>query len=482
MKTMLTSLPNEVLLLVFRHLQLRNLIDKNDYERPRESLKSLDRYEDGLRNLSSVCLTCSLFRDLAQPLLYSHHVRPDSWRMASAWTKQQSFMWTLVNRQDLAKAVTALYIEPWACQPWVEKRRLEQFVPDADLRGKMAKKFSNSPFVQDLLGDLSAGSEDAEVAFLLAVTTRVSELFLDLYRYDHSPDNRPYLQRFMREPISAGGAAPGFMFLKSVTLHGGRENGGFPLETCSAFFLLPSLEEFNLIQVADKEGNADGWLCGSGTSAVRKLGFHNCCLHPDMIKAIIDSCMGLADMTLDINDEKLWGPPLTWSRVFHAFDSQRSSLRSLTLASRCTERSRSEYLLPYYSNQHPPFQDEVLNESDFPPLKDYIALRSLRIDASVLFGRNIGVDHEVVLATTAILPPSLVNLELDQVSYAKDVLELVFYVRHGLETLPNLRRIRVNLLEMEPMVDEHRLMVLRDWTALSCELSSNGVDFYGPGM
>lgn len=165
----------------------------------------------GLRALARVCRTCKKLRDLAEPVLYHNYSKPaitnvqvthldlddgddhaDPERAGSVNNIQPNlslrrFIRTLIERPDLAAHVECISLRQWetidtlafsglkTCPRPAEEARVYYMTVSRLLSCSMSQSW-----VTAWLYALSESIEDAEIAFLLALTPNVEQLELDV--------------------------------------------------------------------------------------------------------------------------------------------------------------------------------------------------------------------------------------------------------------------------------------------------------------
>lgn len=165
----------------------------------------------GLRALASVCRTCKMLRDLAEPVLYHNYSKPaitntqvthldvdngddhaDPERAESVNHIQPNLslrrlIRTLIERPDLAARVKCISLGQWETVDSLAFSGLKTHPRPAEEARRYYMTLSrlllcsmSQPWATAWLYALSEGIEDAEIALLLALTPNVEQLELEI--------------------------------------------------------------------------------------------------------------------------------------------------------------------------------------------------------------------------------------------------------------------------------------------------------------
>ncbi|GAB7350542.1 hypothetical protein MBLNU459_g1125t1 [Dothideomycetes sp. NU459] len=463
---MLLSLPDEVLLLVLRHLSLWT---HADVEIVKWSLGP--RMLDNWQALARVCRTCTRLRAIAEPLLYRTYVKPpnalkpdrlgpeiienSNLRLHRANRHLRCFLRTLIERPDLARLVRFMTLGEWDTAWSLRKAGAFTELPDQDLvhSYRLATKeiWLRKPWAVKWVSYLACGIEDAEVALLLSLTTNLTELDIALPNFYEKRGHELFYRRIFEDALGedAGGhSQTAFKQLRRIhTVLWQPTNPpayGFPLYPVSEMIRLPSLESFAAYG-AFESGYAFQWTVKPRTLPLTSLDLGGCGLSASALATLIASCACLKTLFLSYGEDTAQTEDITWPEIITALESQKDSLEVLGLrADPCSQLYAEEISS----------QSGLKEFADWKPvgsLRHFTALKKLSIYQTPLLGPEDYIGEIEPALTDVhlpdILPSSLESLVIANCTiFALPQLEALLCV--GKRGFPHLKKIDVEPVDL----------------------------------
>lgn len=344
---MLAELPVELLIQILGHLAV-DRVDDTDLNN--DTSKSVQW--QNIRTLARVCRTCKQLHALATPLLYRTFLKPST---IPLWDDPEDpeqehdhllpqlrrFLRTLIERPDLRPHVKSLHIGGFRTTLVRPEAHRNHPCP---ISSKMRQKYyltakayflgaRDLDWLNDLDGRTHCGyvSEDAEIALLLCLATKVSELSLQfLFPYmpgeGHLGGNPCFALAFLKT------AAPSLATLRTLKLD---SLGLDPLEDAPSL-----LEIFGIPGLVSFKAEAQLAYWGDFKSSVavhtlRHLDLRDCDISPSAIHRLLMSCTRLEALTFerqetgDLNGHTEANPPVTWRSIIEALSGCAKYLRVL---------------------------------------------------------------------------------------------------------------------------------------------------------
>lgn len=380
--TVMSSLPNEILLLIVRNFTLPETINRED----------VIEISNIQRTLWSLCLTSRQLYTLAQPLLYRTFVKqagppspdhPESHIQCEVedhdgeiqkHTSLENFIRTLIDRPDLAVEVRRLRIENFTTSeddnsesesnngqsgsgvkrsfdPALASLFCGALAQLPDPRPDKVGLNEMSPW-SDLHAYLADGFESAEVALLLTLVPNVQSLYME-------PDGDDFglLQDVCDEllgPCSfkdpgtdgwssfnpatflsqTGDSRPILNHLKYLEVRSAPSSAHKArFDKCVSLLALPTLESFIGQSLVDEENIYDyGEFYHLPLAHIRRLRLESCLMTADSIRALVSSCSALQSLeVLFANSNMLLYEIDVGDEIVDPLNELRDSLERLVL-------------------------------------------------------------------------------------------------------------------------------------------------------
>lgn len=463
---MLLTLPDEVLLLIFRHLSLWT---HADVEIIKWSLGP--RMLDNWQTLARVCRTCTRLRAIAEPLLYRAYVKPpnafkpdrlelemienSNLRLHKANRHLRCFVRTLIQRPDLASLVRFMTLGEWDTAHSLRQAGAFTEIPDQDLvhlyRLATRKIWIRKPWAVKWVSYLACGIEDAEVALLLSLTPNLSELDIALPNFHEKRSHELFYRRIFEDalyPDVEGHSQNTFKHLRRIHAVLWQPNNpptsGFPLYPISEMVRLPSLKSFAAYG-AFEAGHAFQWTVKPKSLPLTTLDLGGCGLSASALTTLIASCACLKTLFLTYGEDTAETEDITWPEVIKAIESQKDSLEVLGLRADPCSQLYAEEISSRSGLREIGYWKSVGSLSQFTVLKKLSIYQTPLLGPEDYIGEIEPAPTDVHLPD--ILPPSLESLVVANCSiFALPQLEALLSVRT--KRFPKLKQIDVEPIDL----------------------------------
>ena len=419
------KLPSEILVMIVDLLEFDNRSGEVDHN----SLHKL----------------CQISRDMckiAQPRLFQHFVKTQAQLKKSSPPSRfqvepcnlRAFLRTLIANHDLACSVKKLTLYAWVDERWQSSTRIKVLPPGAQLCHNLRNVIDEFPLHQvmrrKLLHEIWKGNEDAEIALLLLLTTNVKslEVFLPGAPSLVSPPlnvfHRPFELLGIAQRAKSGASLAANIEEITCLPPSGRISY-FPEPSIADLLRLSSLQVLNLAGLRCENYPPGRWSCKRDISGIKRLAIRDSVLPAKFVQEMIATCTSLESFVLTWPVKDYGGNVnMTWNGMYDALESQKSTLRSITI-----NAGNSAVL------------SSCRDHEGIPSLRDFFALRTLELNDNAILG---GWDREID-DYTMLLPPSLETLTISHASH--DLFRILEdMLLHAPSTLPNWKLFRVGLL------------------------------------